>query len=80
MVLVQDTASAAFPEMPLAALSLGAPNYVLPLDLIGPAVAALVCHAGVEALFRPAGGSRQEPYPPLADAQAGRSSQPWPSA
>lgn len=60
MVLVQDTATAAFPEMPQAALSLGAPNYVLPLELIGPAIGALVCRPGVEAMFRAQAPSRDE--------------------
>lgn len=59
MVLVQDTSTAAYPEMPQAALSLGAPNYVLPLELIGPAISALVCRPGVEAVFRSQAGHRE---------------------
>lgn len=52
MVIVQDTASCAFAEMPQAAVDIGAADYVLPLDTIGSAVTALVCRPGVARFFR----------------------------
>lgn len=52
MVLVQDAATCTFPQMPRAALELGAAHYVLPLDVIGSAIGALVCRPGVAPFFR----------------------------
>lgn len=56
MVIVQDAETSAFPEMPQAAVDLGAAQYVLPLDTIGAAITALVCRPGVEQFFRRAAG------------------------
>lgn len=41
-VIVQEEATAAFAAMPHAAIATGAADLVLPLDAIGPAIAALV--------------------------------------
>ncbi|HEX6085375.1 MAG TPA: chemotaxis protein CheB [Thermoanaerobaculia bacterium] len=43
VVIVQDTATSLFPQMPESAMSLGAASVMLPLEAIGPAIRELVC-------------------------------------
>lgn len=43
LVLVQDTATSLFPQMPESAMSLGAASVMLPLEAIGPMIRDLVC-------------------------------------
>jgi two-component system, chemotaxis family, protein-glutamate methylesterase/glutaminase len=52
MVLVQDPASAARPEMPTAAITTGCVDLVLPSERLGPALAAFADVAGAMELFR----------------------------
>lgn len=51
-VIAQDEASAAAFDMPRAAIATGCVDFVMPLDRIGAAIAALVTVPGAAALFR----------------------------